>query len=638
MLQSKAGVSGNMEVAKLSESDIQDDDSTWIPISELSDPALQDEIVAAAPEESPITKEEVAEAAVKLVEKPSGLSPEYENYVNHLADCLKPALDKATASRNTKRHQQIMRVAVAESAMKALEEGNADDDATSTMRDLNHEVGAAAADSIVQEDFHEALMDTMGADTITSSVVNKFTSVLKHTAEACGDGAAAEADILAEDERQLLTSDSGNMTTAEARVAMDLALDVGSRCQDEVLDVDFMVDHGLELDSDGSCSSLVQKSQSKVRRHAKTRINAHLSSVLALHDDSNKLGYTFMQHVEKNGLLMASENHNDPDAAEAYLSKLKEALHVDIPKAKLARLLYLDSKHYEVLHGVSKDSYCRARREVLENKKDHWTSQSAAISAYDKCLCEELQPALVCDVKHEKALQPVKAALHEKAASLRQADGRRSYSNESLGTSGNAFGPCSPPIVCQLCANGNNCIRTDGTSSQDMFGEMKDKLLDSPAACMSGSCGIEMGSPAGTCGVKFVLEIGAKLSDCSSKAAIFTSFHVYLAAKLCMGGPVSDFADLFGWDACMTIAELQYYPFVGKLAGNLNLPIPLPPPVGVRAQLSGSGPVHEMSRAVTNHIQTSVQNPHTIKWVRALLCFQNIWGARYVSAYSMHVC
>jgi hypothetical protein len=89
-----------------------------------------------------------------------------------------------------------------------------------------------------------------------------------------------------------------------------------------------------------------------------------------------------------------------------------------------------------------------------------------------------------------------------------------------------------------------------------------------------------------------------------------SSFHLYLAAKLCLEGMFADIASALGWEICLQIAKISYYPFIGKVNAEITVPSLLP----VRARLTASVPVHDLTPAVEEHINSRSNDTNKSRW------------------------
>merc|ERR1711953_207716 len=164
---------------------------------------------------------------------------------------------------------------------------------------------------------------------------------------------------------------------------------------------------------------------------------------------------------------------------------------------------------------------------------------------------------------------------------------------------------------------GSVCINASpGGQGKDMFEEIESKLVrTSSSVCISGSYSYSWGWPVGACALKFAVKLGVAIDGCSNLQNVFTSFHIYIAAEICLGGVIADIADALGWDACKEIAKLKYYPFIGKITASMGLPTFLPMVYG---NLVVSAPVHSLTKPVRDYINTKTNAAWAIRTAKNL--------------------
>lgn len=92
---------------------------------------------------------------------------------------------------------------------------------------------------------------------------------------------------------------------------------------------------------------------------------------------------------------------------------------------------------------------------------------------------------------------------------------------------------------------------------------------------------------------------------------VYSSFHIFLKAELCLGGVWGEAADELGWDLCWRIAEIQYYPFLGKFFALFDVYSPLP---GVKGVLRYQTPIHGLSGAVQRHVNGKSSSTNKDHW------------------------
>jgi len=137
----------------------------------------------------------------------------------------------------------------------------------------------------------------------------------------------------------------------------------------------------------------------------------------------------------------------------------------------------------------------------------------------------------------------------------------------------------------------------------DVFGYIQ--LLRDPKFEIEAKLSFSYGWPAGECAFKIVFSIGVATSMSGHWSDALINFKIYFKIELCLGGTLGDIAGAIGWSTCQKLAEITYYPFIGKLTGTFRLPVFNIGVVSAWARLDVGGPVHE----VTNAIKSLINNP-----------------------------
>eukprot|EP00927_Polykrikos_kofoidii_P035455 TRINITY_DN2_c0_g1_i2.p1 TRINITY_DN2_c0_g1~~TRINITY_DN2_c0_g1_i2.p1 ORF type:complete len:979 (-),score=117.83 TRINITY_DN2_c0_g1_i2:56-2992(-) len=461
-----------------------------------------------------------------------------------------------------------------------------------------------AAVSLVREEFDSRVLATLTGKNITLDAIEQFTKAVTNLIEMCPDGEEKETFQVSDLSEILHESPSMNIS----RLAMDTAMYIEGRCQEEVLDLEYFVGKFVAA-TGSSCNDLVTTSFLHRQREETRKLEYYAKSALALHDETNQLGH----HLAAN---LRGESAGDSHFHDAMLQAAKNVSR----RSAIVRLHYVEAKHFEEMHGFSRSSYCSRHRELVDARPDHWIAQSRAIKSYVKCMCSEQRPALVCDAENRYDLQMVGNKLKHELLALQGGVPSLLQSSHGLWTNSSAngtemgtsnatgavgLGPCqdsegnTEAFSCELCVAGDCIDPSSGEGTQDIFGALK-PLFQQTVPCLSGSCaacmGIKPGDP-----IQFKLELGASVDKCSSPLDVFASFQIYIAVKMCIGGVLGEIADKVGWSACMELAKLAWHPFISKLKATINLPVPLPPPIGVRATLEANLRLGELSDVVINH-------------------------------------
>jgi hypothetical protein len=127
------------------------------------------------------------------------------------------------------------------------------------------------------------------------------------------------------------------------------------------------------------------------------------------------------------------------------------------------------------------------------------------------------------------------------------------------------------------------------------------------------------GWPALECFLKLKFSLAVNLAACDNLAEIYATFSIYFKVELCLGGTLGDLAFLIGWTShvCQEIIKIEYFPFIGRLYGHFNIPV-WSIGLGVRAQFSIGGPVHEFTQPVNDLINSACNTQWTVNaWAAA---------------------
>lgn len=478
--------------------------------------------------------------------------------------------------------------------------------------------GRDAAEALVKKEFEAETERILGSANLTQKAIDHFTEKLAKMAEMCGD--SSEAERVAEDEASIMHS--GNMTLEEARVAKDLADYVEGLCQSDVLDLDFFV--GRLANESPECNALVAETQLLQMQKHLSVLDFYAKSALVLHDEKNKLGHHFAKRLHK---------HQREETREVEPLLMKAALQHGSSKPRMARLFYLDRLYYDKIHGFTKNQYCDSNFQLQKEQPEHWISQNQEIQAYVDCLCVKQQPSLWCDAHHAEPL----ALLQPKVVQDMQEASRKLNSLLQTGSAVGVpvgLGPCQDAdgtpaaFDCSFCVNGDNCIITSGSYSLDVFGSIKE-LMGTSASCVKGYCtpckGIKPGDP-----FQFKLDIGVDVSKCGSTADFLATYNYFAELKLCIGGILGEASSKMGWALCQSLGKVTYHPFISKLHFSMSLPIPLPPPIGVRASLAVNLNLGDISQACDNHCSTFGPSQN-------FRCLEEFYAARGVTGVDFKV-
>ena len=390
-----------------------------------------------------------------------------------------------------------------------------------------------------------------------------------------------------------------------------LAEHVENMCQVNVLDTDFFV---TRLGDPADCSELIGASLlSKMRKEAQ-KLDYYAKSSVVLHNEKNGVGHHFVKLLKGQG---------EDFKARLLNATAEHAEHLP----SMGRLRLLDLKHFEHVHGYSVEKYCDGNLHSKEAAE--WVRESSEIQRYVDCLCIRQQPSLLCDFQHLEELESIRPAVMERLYAA-----QRSVSSadllqvaEGLKSKGIGLGPClsGGGISCNFCVSGQ-CIDQGGGLSMDHFSALT-SLIKGPSGCLSGDCSVCMGLKPGDA-LQFILSFGVAM-ECSNAAAMFTSFHIWAALTLCIGGVLGKIASAIGWSACAGLAHVGYFPFINKMTITLSLPIFIPPPLGLAAPIEVNLNLGDLTPAVYNYCSGLGHGEYN--------CLQSMFDARGPTGVSMGV-
>ena len=153
--------------------------------------------------------------------------------------------------------------------------------------------------------------------------------------------------------------------------------------------------------------------------------------------------------------------------------------------------------------------------------------------------------------------------------------------------------------------------------------------MGTSASCVKGYCtpckGIKPGDP-----FQFKLDIGVEVSKCGSTADFLATYNYFAELKLCIGGILGEASSKMGKALCQSLGKVTYHPFISKLHFSMSLPIPLPPPIGVRASLAVNLNLGDISQACDNHCSTFGPSQN-------FRCLEEFYAARGVTGVDFKV-
>jgi hypothetical protein len=243
-----------------------------------------------------------------------------------------------------------------------------------------------------------------------------------------------------------------------------------------------------------------------------------------------------------------------------------------------------------------------------------------------ECLCEDKLPSTVCVARHTAEIEKVHEQLHQEIHSTRHdLDGGVGedvalVDTEYTATSKGIWpGACDPLFSCTLMVNGRGITVSLGRNGKDnevgsagpVLWAIKDAFTGDTAPCLSGECGFALGWPAGSCDLKLQFSFGAGINSCDTVKDMMATFHLYFKTDMCIGGTFGDAAEKMGWSLCYNVANIAYYPFVGKFFAMLSLPVFI---YGVQAKFRYQTPVHDLSRATLNYIESFSSSTNKWAW------------------------
>jgi len=556
------------------------------------------------------------DALLQGFEHKKKLPEEVVAFGNHLEACFKEALEEAKGDKT--RTEQLQILASFEIAQKGKELGEISDSQLLDALKLGAETSAL---SIVTKDFNESLAAALGDKAPTSSTVDGFLTVLGNMADACGD---SEDKELVGEEKKLIGTQAAMDNTPQK---------IWEKCQEEVMDVDFLAEHGGLLSHKAACSSHVAALLEQKSAELRPQLNYRIKQFMVLHDKQNALGHRLAEHMRSHGV---AGHLTHPQSAAALHQEFKNAVLGNLSQAKLERLQYLEDGHFEALHGQSKESYCAQ------------LPKRPQLGGYTQCWCVDGLPETVCRVKHSAEVEREMDAVFEKLRRARKAfraslesqppapmeiasgDASAAPPGSELAINGDASaappgselainasrkvppGLCDPPAVCMLCS-GSACGRRGYKKPykiKNFFVDVQNSLVRSSSVCLKGQCSVLWGWPIKKCQLKMKFSMGASLDKCGNAVEAFSSFNVYIMAELCLGGVLEDIADALGWSSCKDIFKIKYYVFIGRLSVSVGLPVFLP---GVQGRFTLGAPVHDLTKPVRDYIHNSPYNRAAIE-------------------------
>ena len=468
--------------------------------------------------------------------------------------------------------------------------------------------GRQAAEEIAHKEFTETIAKTLAGSNLSQNAVEEFAAKMQEMAKMCGKG--DEGKKLAEDELKLLKGNT-DMSATESIVAHQLAGYVENMCQVNVLDMDFFV---TRLGDPSDCSELIGASLlSKMRKEAR-KLDYYAKSTLVLHNEENGVGHHFVKLLKRDG---------DNFKARLLNATVEHAEHLP----SMGRLRLLDLKHFEHVHGYTVEKYCTGNLHAKEAAD--WVRKSPEIQRYMDCLCVRQQPSLLCDFQHPEELEAIRPAIMNRLYAAQRSTSAADLLQvaEGLKSKGIGLGPClsGGGLSCNFCISGQ-CMDTSGGLSVDHFAALT-SLIKGPQSCISGDCSVCMGLKPGDA-LTFLLSFGVAM-DCGSTAQVFTSFHIWAALTMCIGGVLGKIASAIGWTACAGLAHVGYYPFINKMTITLSLPIFIPPPLGLAAPLEVNLNLGDLTPAVYSHCGGLGHGEYN--------CLQSMFDARGPTGVSMGV-
>ncbi|CAE7416916.1 unnamed protein product [Symbiodinium natans] len=536
--------------------------------------------------------------------------------------CLHPRHVEAAGHEDTLLRLEFVRMAeiltrlvAANISVSVLGDGYTDDPQMIAAAEV---AGRDAAEHLVMKEFEAEMLEVLAGSNLSQHAIEHFA------------GKVSEEGI-ASDLSYIMNSTSGFLSFEEAEVAMDISLYVEGLCQSDVLDIDYFV--GTFGENVSECSELMLAQQSAhLNKHLAT-LDYYAKSALVLHDEHNNLAHHFAKQLHP--------DTRSPVATASVETMIHNAslTHAD-NRAKMTRLLYLDRKYYEKVHGHSKEEYCDRNSRLLLEKPQHWISRSPEIQAYVDCLCTKRKAALLCDAEHAEPLARIRPSVIkqvevEHGETSCQEAGKRANSMLQLDAEGK---PAA--VSCSLCINGNNCIDTSGTTI-DVFSALK-PLFGISSSCITGACTPCLGIKPGDA-LQFKMDIGVDVASCSSTSELlcslerglwalilacrmFATFNIFAELKLCIGGIMGEVFVTSEKLVAMEHLQISWHPFINKLHLLIpSLPVPLPAPIGVRGTIEANLNLGDLTAAVVNHCESKGASA-------SYRCFKDMYNARGVTS------
>ncbi|CAE7517962.1 unnamed protein product, partial [Symbiodinium natans] len=567
-----------------------------------------------------IVNEGVAFKVTSVTSDPSFLQSNETSAAEVEADKIITAVDHCLAQRmveaetddwklarlnKVRQAEVITRLVRAKISLSEFGTGWNDDEATVEAVKM---AGRQAAEEIAHREFEASIRETLSGSHLSQEAVEEFAAKMKLMAEMCGKG--EEGKELMKEELSIMKSDS-EMSTMESTMAHEMATYVDEMCQVQVMDVDFFVGKFGHV---SDCNELIGLSLVSKMHKETQKLDYFAKSSLVLHDEENGVGHQFVK------LLKGGDESVATFKARLHNATQKSAEHLPT----MSRLRLIDLKHYEHVHGFTVEKYCNG---TFTEAAD-WVKESPAIQNYVDCLCTRQQPSLLCDAQHSEELETLRPSI---MARLRKA--KKSLSSaallevaESFKSKGIGLGPCTGgAFECSFCVSGQ-CMGGGGLAFDHL--SALTTMIKGPQSCVSGECSVCFGVKPGDA-LSFILSFGVSVASCNGAAAFFTSFHIWAAVTLCIGGVLGKIADAIGWSACAGIAKVAYYPFINKMTITLSLPIFIPPPLGLAAPLEVNLNLGDLTPAVYNHCGKQGHGEYN--------CLQSMFNARGPTGVSVGV-
>jgi len=526
--------------------------------------------------------------------------PKLETARQH-TKCFLDMIDKAEQAGDTKAVETLTTLMLGEADHDAAQVATLDELQTETM---NSQILAAkeVAAQWAQEALEKDTATVMAATEITDEVIQAYKEALEQVAATCGE---IEAETIATDVEALLKQAQLHKRKTEHEMDQieheEFKMD--KKCRPETIDIDYFVNRLKVKYGSAACgSSLLQTAHQDVADRLSITLNRHAQHVLALHTHENQLGHHFLQQIKA-----ATSGDLEHPAVGNFYERFVEATTGNLTSGQRARLERLDQDpHWKKVRST-------ARCDVPDT-----TARGRRITDYKQCVCDGVEPVLVCRMRHRHAAEAhhrdmketVAAALAKGSSGLAQIKAEEEVAEEaeeeaameefegSEGAlidssargyhnyTGFSLGPCNKaPVQGKVCI-GANCLifprpadlnTKDGLYEEsksavgifawwrNLFGLQNYKKKRREVPCLSADMITCIGvKPADPLKLKFSL--GASIKDCGQglDGAIAT-FSVNLKLLLCLGIPgLSHLLQLINAD-CMDLAGVKYFPFIGRL-------------------------------------------------------------------------